>query len=140
MRFESKAEIAADPGVVWKVYVDVERWHEWTASITSVDWLGGDPMTVGARARVRQPRLPVAVWTVTEVDPGRSFVWEATGPGVRTTATHLVEPSPSGATATASLEQAGLLGGVVGLLTARITRRYLDLETAGLRRRSEGGG
>lgn len=139
MRFESRTDVAAEPAVVWSVYADVERWAEWTDSITSVEWLTAEPMVVGARARVRQPRLPVTVWTVTEVVPGRCFVWEARGPGVRSTATHLVEPAPSGARATASIDQRGPLGPVVGVLTARLTRRYLNLEAAGLRRRSERG-
>jgi uncharacterized protein YndB with AHSA1/START domain len=136
MRFEHGIEIAASPARVWEVYADVERWHEWTDSITSVELLDG-PLRVGARARVRQPRLPVAVWTVQEYDEGRVFVWTARGPGLRTTGTHLVEPSGDGARATARLDQEGPLGGLMGRLTRGLTERYLAMEAAGLKARSE---
>jgi hypothetical protein len=136
MRFEDSIEIAASPARVWEVYADVERWHEWTDSISSVELLDG-PLRVGARARVRQPRLPVAVWTVPEDDEGRVFVWTAGGPGLRTTGTHLVEPISDGARATARLDQEGPLGGLMGRLTRGLTERYLAMEAAGLKARSE---
>jgi uncharacterized protein YndB with AHSA1/START domain len=136
MRFEHAIEISATPARVWEVYSDVERWHEWTASITSVELLDG-PLRVGARARVRQPKLPVAVWTVTAYDEGRSFTWTSGAPGLRTTGTHLVEPSGDGARGTARLDQEGLFGGLVGRLSRGLTERYLAMEAAGLKARSE---
>ena len=38
---------------------------------------------------------------------------------------------------TAALEQDGPLGPVVGLLTRRLTRRYLDIEVRGIKQRCE---
>jgi uncharacterized membrane protein len=137
MRFEDSAVIAAPPSTVWEVYSDVEHWPEWTDSVTSVELLDPGPLRVGSRARIRQPRLPVATWTVTEIDEGRSFTWVARGPGVRSTGTHVVEPHGDGARATAILELAGLLGPVVGFLTRGLTRRYLAMESAGLKARAE---
>jgi uncharacterized membrane protein len=137
MRFEDSAVIAAPASTVWEVYSDVERWPEWTASVTSVELLDPGPLRVGSRARIRQPRLPVAEWTVTEIDEGRSFTWVARGPGVRTTGTHRVEPDGAGARATAILEQGGPLGPVVGFLTRGLTKRYLAMEAAGLKARAE---
>jgi uncharacterized protein YndB with AHSA1/START domain len=139
MLFEASVDIASDPAAVWAVYVDVERWPAWTDSVTSVERLDQGPIHVGSRTRVRQPRLPAAVWTVTAIEPGRSFTWEATGPGLRTVGTHVVEPTPTGARATARLEQLGRLGGLVGRLTKGLTESYLAMETAGLKARCEGG-
>jgi uncharacterized protein YndB with AHSA1/START domain len=139
MLFEASVDIASDPAAVWAVYADVERWPAWTDSVTSVERLDEGPIHVGARTRVRQPRLPPAVWTVTAIEPGRSFTWEATGPWLRTVGTHVVEPTPTGARATARLEQLGPLGGLVGRLTKGLTERYLAMETAGLKARCEGG-
>jgi uncharacterized membrane protein len=139
MRFEDSVTIDAAAARVWAVYSDVERWPEWTASVTSVELLDPGPLRVGSRARIRQPRLPVAEWTVTDLDEGRSFTWVARGPGVRTTGTHLVEPDGDRARATAVLEQGGPLGPVVGLLTRGLTRRYLAMEAAGLKARTEAG-
>jgi uncharacterized membrane protein len=138
MRFEDSAVIAAPAATVWEVYSDVTGWPGWTDSVTSVDLLEPGPLRVGSRARIRQPRLPVAEWTVTEIDPGRSFTWVARGPGVRTTGTHLVEPDGDAVRATAILDQGGLLGPVVGFLTRGLTKRYLAMEVAGLKARAEG--
>jgi uncharacterized membrane protein len=140
MRFEDSIDVSAPADQVFEVYSDVERWPEWTESVTQVELLEEGPLRVGSRARVRQPRLPVAVWEVTEVVPHRSFTWVARGPGVRTTATHLVTPEGDGgqrAVVTATLVQAGLLGPVVGALTKRLTTRYISLELRGLKSRCE---
>jgi uncharacterized membrane protein len=137
MRFESVVEVAADPARAWEIYADVERWPEWTASVTSVERLDDGPLHVGARTRVRQPRLPVATWTVVALDPGREFRWESTAPGLRTVGTHLVEPTPGGCRVTARLDQLGPMGGLVGRLWRGLTERYLALETAGLKDRAE---
>ena len=137
MRFEDSAVIAAPPATVWAVYSDVEHWPDMTESVTSVELLDPGPLRVGSRARIRQPRLPVATWTVTEIDEGRSFTWVARGPGVRSTGTHVVEPHADGARATAILVQGGPLGPVVGFLTRGLTRRYLAMEAAGLKARAE---
>lgn len=139
MRFEASIDITAPAEHVFAVYSDVERWPEWTRSVTSVERLDEGPLRVGSRARIRQPRLPVAVWEVTEVVPDRSFTWVARGPGVITTGSHVVTPLDGGdrVKATALLEQAGLLGPLVGRLTKRLTNDYLNTEVRGLKARCE---
>jgi uncharacterized membrane protein len=134
MRFEASAEVSAPAQQVFATYADVERWPSWTSSVTSVELLDPGPLRIGSRARIRQPKLPVTVWQVTALEPGREFSWQATGPGVLTTGTHRVTPTGDhAATVTAILEQAGPLGPLVGLLTRRLTRRYLDTEVRGLK-------
>ena len=134
MRFEASIDIAAPAERVFAVYTDVERWPEWTQSVTSVERFDEGPLRVGSRARIRQPRLPMAVWEVTELVPDRSFTWVARGPGFGTTGSHVVTPLDGDrAKATASLEQAGLLGPLVGRLTKRLTNAYLDMEVRGLK-------
>src|SRR5262245_1118196 len=92
MLVEDGIEIAAPTSLVWDVFSDVEKWATWTASITSVELLDGE-LRVGGRARIRQPKLPTTVWTVTELTPGTSWTWEAKSPGARTVARHVVAPS-----------------------------------------------
>jgi uncharacterized membrane protein len=139
MRFEQSIDVAAPAAQVFDVYRDVAHWPDWTASVTSVERLDGSgPLQVGSRARVRQPKLPAATWQVTELVPGRSFTWVATGPGVRTTAGHVVEPTgEASCRVTAWLEQAGALGGLMGRLTKGITDRYIAMELRGLKSRCE---
>ena len=140
MRFEASIDVAAPPRRVFEVYSDVERWPEWTSSVTSVVRLDHGPLRVGSRARVRQPRLPVALWEVTEIVPDRSFTWVARGPGIVTTGRHVVAAPDAGdahVRVTAALEQAGPLGALVGLLTGRLTDRYLRTEVRGLKARCE---
>lgn len=115
-------------------------WPQWTASVTEVQCLDVGELRVGARARVKQPRLPASEWTVTELVPNRMFSWETGGGGLLTRGRHIVEPQAGGCQVVAVLEQRGLLAPVVGALTWRLTKRYLHMELAGLRRRCESGG
>lgn len=139
MRFEATIGVAAPAERVFDVYSDVERWPDWTQSVTSVERLDQGPLRVGSRVRIKQPRFPVAVWEVIELVPGRSFTWVARGPGIVTTGSHVVAPEASGGlvNVTASLEQGGMLGPLLGLLTKRLTNRYLDIEVRGLKAHCE---
>ena len=140
MRFEATIDVAAPAQLIFEVYTDVERWPEWTASVTSVERLDQGPLSVGSRARIKQPRLPAAVWEVTEVVAGHSFTWMARGLGIITTGSHVVTAPAGGGPVrvTASLEQAGLLGPVLGFLTKQVTNRYLQIELQGLKAHCEG--
>ena len=117
---------------------DAERWHEWTRSVTSIRMLDGNPIRVGTRALVRQPKFPPALWTVTALDPGRSFTWESGAPLIRVYAHHAVEPTPQGSRAALRLHYEGPVGRMLARMTRGITNRYLQLEATGLKRRSEG--
>ncbi len=139
MEQSTQVEVEAPVERVWEVLHDVERWPEWASTVTSVQRLDDGPLAVGSRARVEQPRIPPTEYVVTELDPGRSFTWVATGPGVRTTARHVLEPLDAGRTrVTLSVEQAGWLGSVMGRFYRGLTDRYLAVEAAGITARSEG--
>ncbi|HEY7718367.1 MAG TPA: SRPBCC family protein [Pedococcus sp.] len=140
MRTEHTVTVEAPREAVWAALVDVESWPQVTSSMTSVEKLDPGPLQIGSRARIRQPKLPVAVWTVTELTEPERFTWVATGPGVRTTAVH--EVAGSGGTCRLRLEltQAGPLGSALGRLARGLVERYLALEADGLKRRAEGRG
>jgi len=117
---------------------DVERWSEWTASVTSVVLLDKAPFDVGSQARLRQPCLPVAVWTVTAFEPKHYFAWQTGVPGVRTVAGHHVEATGGNSTrVTLSLSWRGPLAPLIGLLYGKRSRRYVGMEAQGLKQRCE---
>ena len=135
---ESSVEIAAPASIVWNVFSDVERWPEWTASVTSLAGLDGPDLAVGKRFEIKQPRLPRLVWEVTEVLPGESWTWVQRSPGGSTLARHDVVATDDGhALVRQRLEQRGPIGAVVGRLMHGTTKRYLELEAQGLKARSE---
>jgi hypothetical protein len=137
VRFTSSIDIDAPPAVVWEVWSDIDRWPEWTASVSRVQPLAPGPLAVGLRARVEQPKLRPAEWQVTALDPGRSFVWVSRSPGLLATATHLVEPRGAGSRAVSTIDFAGPIGWLVGRFWGSLTQRYMDMEGAGLKARSE---
>lgn len=138
MEQDITADVAAPVDRVWEVLSDIDHWPEWTDSVTSAKRLEQGPLQVGSRAVLFQPRIGKAVWTVTELVPGRSFTWLQTGPGVRATACHQLEPLPDGGTRVhLAIQLTGWLGGTVGRVYRRLTDRYLAMEVAGLKARVE---
>ncbi|HEY9225022.1 MAG TPA: SRPBCC family protein [Gemmatimonadaceae bacterium] len=130
-------DIDAPPEVVWSVWSDVERWPEWTASIAQIDLLEPGPLRAGIRARVRQPKLPTAVWTVTSIAPPKGFVWVSKSPGARVTGFHHIEPHGRGSRVELGVRFEGPIAWLVGWLTRGLSQRYLRLEATGLKARSE---
>jgi uncharacterized protein YndB with AHSA1/START domain len=140
MDFSYEIDIAAPPERVWTVLTDVERWPEWTASMSEVTMLDPGPLRHGTRARIRQPAMPPAVWTVSAIEPNLSFTWETHRPGIRITAVHSVVPTPSGSHVTVSLQFSGWLKTPALWFAGARTAKYLQMEVEGLKWRSEVSG
>lgn len=135
---EDSVEIDAPPQLVWDVFSDVERWPEWTASVTSLVGRDGPALAVGRRFAIKQPGMQKLVWKVTEIDHGSSWTWVQRSPGVLVTARHNVIAQPDGRTLVRQqLEQRGVLGALVGRMMIKKTKRFLELEAQGLKARSE---
>ena len=138
MNREHRIEIDAPADTVWAVFSDVVRWPEWTASVDRVVAIDGPELVVGAQFAIDQPRFPKIVWEVTELDRGRAWKWRSTSLGTTTIAWHEVTPINEGRTlARQGIDQRGFLAPVIGLLTGRVTERYLEMEARGLKARSE---
>src|SRR5271156_4526548 len=135
---EDSIEIDAPLQLVWDVFSDVERWPEWTASVTSLVGQDGPALAVGRRFAIKQPGMQKLVWQVTEIDPGSSWTWVQRSPGVLVSARHYVIAQPGGGTLVRQqLDQRGVLGALVGRLMVKKTKRFLELEAQGLKARSE---
>ena len=136
-QFTISIDINAPADRVYEVMSDIDRWPEWTPSVTSIKRLDTGPFVVGSRAVIRQPKFPPALWTVTAIDGQRSFTWMNRAPGITVTAHHSINGFGNATTATLSLCYEGLLGGLLARMTRGITNRYLAMEAKGLKARSE---
>lgn len=91
-------------------------------------------------ARIRQPRLPVAVWTVTALEPPRYFEWRNATPGLQTVAGHRIDARGGhGSRVILTRGWGGPLAPIIRLLFGRLSSRYVEMEAEGLKRRCEAG-
>ncbi|HZS58867.1 MAG TPA: SRPBCC family protein [Gemmatimonadaceae bacterium] len=134
--YDTVIDIRAASDRVLAILSDVERWPEWTSTMTSIRRLDAGPFRVGSRARVEQSKLKPAVWRVTELDDTH-FTWTTSGPGIRMTARHDIEPTKTGSRVTLSLEFSGLLAWLAVRVAGELAERYIAAEAAGLKKRSE---
>lgn len=130
-------DIEAPPARVFAVLCDVERWPEWTPTMTRVRRLETGPLTVGSSAEVQQPKLRAARWQVTEVEQSRNFTWSTRSPGLRMKAGHRVEPNGSGSRVALSFEISGFLAPLVSRLYGDLIDEYVATESQSLKRHCE---
>jgi len=136
MNYEYTVAIDAAPEKVWEILHDVERWPEWTQSMSKVEILDR-PLAVGSRVKIKQPKLASATMTIFSLDAGQSFSWRAKSPGLHTEAHHDISSSPTGASVTLRFELTGALAGVAGIFWGSMIRRYVEMEGNGLKARAE---
>jgi len=133
---EKEVSINASAENVWEVLSDVEHWYEWTPSIKSILLLDPKPLHVGSRGLVEQPRLPRAIWQVTELVPNQGFNWEAKSFGAHTVGEHWITPDPQGEVKVVlRVRQTGWLAWIFQRWIGKITREYIAMEANGLKLR-----
>ena len=138
-RYVVAETIGATPDEIWPVLADVLRWPEWTPTVSSVEPVDAPTLEVGSRFEVVQPRLRPTIWTVTAVDPPRSFTWEARSTGMCLVAEHvLVKEGARRTRLELTFTFAGVLGSIVGHLARKLTVGYMTTEASGLRDRVQG--
>jgi hypothetical protein len=136
--FRHVIEINVSPARVWPVLLDVERWPEWTTSVTRVQRMDIGPLTLGSRTRIWQPKLMPAVWQVTSLDEKRRiFAWTTRGVGIKIVGRHQVEAVGAHSRVTLSVHFSGLLGAIVARIYRDLNWDYLSREANGLRSRCE---
>ena len=131
---EKTSVINALPGHIFKVLMDFGQWNQWTASIDEMSILNNDQPGAGARIKILQPKLPPAIWTITEILPDRSLTWEKRSFGLFMRSEHLVLTSNNGTRVTIRMTYQGRLAWLFYMLTRSLTDRYMTMEIHGLKR------
>jgi uncharacterized membrane protein len=129
--------IDAPPVKVFAELCDVERWPEWTSTMTSVQRIDRGPFAVGSSAHVRQPRLRPAVWQVTDLQDQRNFTWTTRSLGLSMSASHLIEPRDTSCRVVLSLKLSGFIAPLASRLYGGLIERYITTESQGLKQRCE---
>ena len=137
MRVEHAIDIDAPSEVVWRVTADVERWPEWTPTVTAVHRLDSEPFGRGSVARIKQPAQPAADWLVTAFDSGRMFTWESRRRGLRFVGTHEVSPRGGGTRNLLRVEAEGILAFLLWPVLKPAMQRALAAENRGLKQEAE---
>jgi uncharacterized membrane protein len=130
-------DIAATPDDVWALTMDVERWPAMTPTMTSVEKLDDGPVGLGSRARIKQPGMRPAVWTVTDFEPARLFAWETKLGTVRLRGEHHLEATDGGCRNTLSVELSGLGSGILRMVAGRRLRDAIATENRGFKQTAE---
>jgi hypothetical protein len=136
---EKTSVITARPHDIFNVLMDVERWNRWTQSITGMSMLNNDRPGPGAKIKVLQPKLPPAIWTITEIDPDKSLIWEKRSFGLRMFSEHLILDGTDETSVILRMTYEGPLAGLFYQLTRSLTDRYMTMEINGLKRECEKG-
>jgi hypothetical protein len=136
-RWKRTIDIDAAPARVWTVMADVSRWPEWTESILSVDEVS-DSFGPDGTAMVHPRGQARSKYTVTRWEPGHGFDWETKSRGAVAVGGHWIEPNGEGRSrVTLSVEVRSPVATLLRPLLSRGVNGNLDLEAAGLKRRSE---
>jgi len=138
MRFEKSIEIAAPQQRVWDVLTDIEGWPRRIDTVETVELLTPAPLATGSRVRLRQPKLPEAVWEVTAWDPPVSFEWVQRATAMTIVAGHSVQAlGADRSRLTLTIDMRGFLSPVMGRLSGALTDDYMTREAEGMKRAAE---
>jgi hypothetical protein len=119
--FEHSADSAANPNAVWRRYVDVEHWCEWSRQ--GVEWSRIDgPFEVGTKGKSKPPGSPALRFQLVAVEPNATFVSEARLPGACLRFEHLIEPKEPGSRITHRVA----LDGPLTFLYTRFVRKGVE--------------
>lgn len=137
MTIEDTIHILAPTEVVWAVTEDIERWPEWTPTVTAARRLDEGSFGLGSVARIKQPAQPASDWTVTAYEREERFTWETRRLGLRMAASHQVHGDASGTSNTLRIEASGVVAVVLWPVLRIAIRRALKKENRGLKARCE---
>jgi len=139
MDIERLTEIAAMPERVWSVMTDVERWPEWTASVTSVEVLDKGPVGAGEPSAHPAAALARRRLDGDRIRGPRYFEWQTRRWALEASAATGWKPAGTGGTRAAlSLNWSGWLAPLIHPVYRNLSLSYGETEAQGLKRRCEG--
>jgi carbon monoxide dehydrogenase subunit G len=129
------ASVPAPTDKVWAIITDFDRISEWNVIHTAFPSGGPAELTVGAkyREKVSLMGMPAdANWTITEVEAGRSYRLEGTGPmGISMSQRYLLADEGEGTLITVENE---FKGAAVNMMAARVKDATTTALTESLRK------
>jgi uncharacterized membrane protein len=137
MKIENKVHIAAPPGIVWSITIDLGRWPDWTPTVTALTRVDEGPFGQASVVRIKQPMQPESQWVVTEFVEGKRFTWESHRPGLKMKAAHIIDHHDAGTTNTLRAEVSGVLAILLWPMLKIALNKALADENRGLKARCE---
>lgn len=137
MTITDSIHIDAPLDVVWSVTQDVERWPEWTPTVTSVRLLGERPIRLGSVALIKQPMQPASQWVVTEHSANQRFAWETRRAGLHLIGTHDLAAADGGTRNVLRVKASGVLAVALWPILHFAMQKALRDENRGLKARCE---
>ena len=118
---------------MWQVTIDVEAWPKWSPVMETIRREDTGEFRLGSTALIKQKQIAKTRWTVTEIDPGHRFTWQARSLGIDMIATHSIIPGESTVTSLLRIEMGGLLIRLLGPLMKLLVSKSLKIENQGLK-------
>jgi hypothetical protein len=119
--FTHNANSSASPEAVWRRYVDVEHWSDWSRH--GVEWSHIDgAFEVGTKGRSKPPGLPAGRFQLVTVEPDSRFITVTKLPGSRLRFEHHVEPALSGT----SIRHTATIDGPLAFVYARLLHKSIE--------------
>jgi uncharacterized protein YndB with AHSA1/START domain len=133
MTLEDIIEINASRERVWQVTINVEAWPKWSPVMETIRREDTGDFKLGSSALIKQKQMPETRWTVTEINPGSQFTWQARALGIDMVATHSIVPGESAVTSLLRIEMEGVLITLLGPIMKALVAKSLKEENRGLK-------
>ena len=128
-------ETTASPAAIWQVWQDVRNWNTWDHGIefSTID----GPFEVGTTGTLKPKGGPLVHTTLTQVEPMKMFVDEASLPLTRIIVSHSLSESKGKTSVTHHIEMKGPLSFIFAFLIGRNMKKNLPQEMMAMVRKAE---
>ncbi len=136
---EAALETKASPDRVWRVWSDVNHWHEWNPDMKESRING--PLKLGATGMIDTRSGGKHDVVVTHFEDGHSFELESTAlPGTKMAIRATITPRGSGSFISQGFEPRGLLAPIVGPMMGGTILKTFNSVLNGLKQKVESAG